>query len=110
MVKVIEDGIVQQQITKAKTPTIYNVTMINLDTEYSQALPTKTKKFLIHLKEEGIAFRLAFETGKVATPTEPYLTIPKDRAYCEDLVEVTDTTLYFACSTAGQHIQIICWT
>ena len=54
-------------------PTIYNVTMTNLDTEYSQQLSQYTKKYLIHTRDES-TFRLAFVTGIVAVPGSPFLT------------------------------------
>ncbi len=93
----------------AATPTIYNVTMTNANTEYSQALPASTKKFLIHTRV-GEAFRLAFETGKVATPTAPYFSITPSDAYSEDLVLSSAITLYFASATAGAVAEIITWS
>ena len=93
----------------ATTPVIYNVTMANADTEYSQALPDSTKKFLIHTRD-GTAFRLAFETGKVATPTAPYFTIPTGASYNEDLIQPSSLTLYFGCASAGKIVEIIAWS
>lgn len=89
-------------------PFIYNVTMTNADTEYSQALPQGTKKFLVHTRDES-AFRLAFVTGKVATPTAPYLTILANTSYYEDHVKLVGNTLYFASPDAGKIIEIVCW-
>jgi hypothetical protein len=91
----------------ATTPTLYNVTMTNPDTEYSQALPAKTKKFTIHTRD-GTAFRLAYVTGKVATPTEPYFTIPTNAIKSEDSL-TTATTIYFACAAAAKVIEIEAW-
>jgi len=91
------------------TPAIYNVTMTTADYEYSQALPTNCKKFLIRTRD-GTAFRLAFITGKVAGPTQPYLSVPANTTYYEDGILSTALTLYFACSTAGKVIEIIAWT
>lgn len=95
--------------TPATTPAIYNVTMTNADTEYSQALPASCKKFLIHTRA-GEAFRLAFATGKVATPTEPYFSITPSDAYSEDLVLGAAVTLYFATDDAGAVAEIIAWS
>lgn len=95
--------------TPATTPAIYNVTMTNANTEYSQALPASCKKFLIHTRA-GEAFRLAFATGKVATPTEPYFSITPSDAYSEDLVLGAAITLYFASATAGAVAEIIAWS
>lgn len=91
------------------TPAIYNMTMTNANTEYSQALPANTRKFTIHTRDET-AFRLAFVTGKVATPTAPYLTIPANKVYYEDFVNLTSKTLYFASGSAGKIIEIVAWT
>ncbi|MBS7622809.1 hypothetical protein KEJ39_03935 [Candidatus Bathyarchaeota archaeon] len=94
---------------KSTSANIYNVTMTNADTEYSQALPSNCKKFLIHTRD-GTSFRLAFVTGKVATPTEPYFTIPASQSYYEDFIEPSSLTLYFACGTAGKTVEIIAWS
>ncbi len=98
-----------KKVNRATTPPIYNVTMTNADTEYPQALPANTKKFLIHTRD-GTAFRLAFVTGKVAGPTAPYFTIPTDVPYWEDFIEPSSLTLYFACGSAGKVVEIICWS
>ncbi len=96
-------------LSSADTPAIYNVTMTLADTEYSQALPSNCKKFLIHTRD-GTAFRLAFVTGKVATPTAPYFTVPSANSYNEDLIQPSTLTLYFGCAEAGKVIEIIAWT
>jgi len=83
--------------------------MTNLDTEYNQALPSNCKKYLLHCRD-GTSFRLAFVTGKVATPTEPYFTVPANGQYWEDHLETpSGRTLYFACASAGKVIEIIAW-
>lgn len=88
-------------------PTIYNVTMTLADTEYSQALPANLRKFLVQTRD-GAVFRLAFATGKVAGPTEPYLTVRSP--YNEDLILVeSPLTLYFGCAEAGKVVEIVCW-
>lgn len=99
--------LVETSLKLAETPTIFNVTMANANTEYSQALPSDTRRFSIKTRD-GTAFRLAFETGKVATPTAPYLTIPANSEYYEDDLR-TGGTLYFACGTAGKVVEIIAW-
>jgi hypothetical protein len=104
-----EDGNLANIPKKSSSPAIYNVTMTNADTEYSQALPSNCKKFLIHTRD-GTAFRLAFTSGKVAGPTEPYFTVPTGQAYYEDFIEPSSLTLYFACGTAGKTVEIIAWS
>ncbi|MBU1449201.1 hypothetical protein KKF45_05145 [Patescibacteria group bacterium] len=94
---------------RAEIPAIYNVTMTLADTEYSQALPSACKKFLIQVRD-GTAFRLAFVTGKVATLTEPYLTIAANCIYNEDLIGPIALTLYFGCDVASKVVEIVAWS
>jgi len=96
-------------VQRATTVAIYNVTMTLANTEYSQALPANCKKFLIHTRD-GTAFRIAFVTGKVATPTEPYFTIPANASYNEDGIQPATLTIYFACVSAGKVVEIIAWS
>lgn len=96
-------------VGKATDPEIYNVTMTLANAEYDQALPADTKKFMIHTRD-GTEFRLAFETGRVAVPTEPYFTVPDFEAYWEDLIEPASLTLYFGCADTLKVIEIICWS
>jgi len=97
-----------EEALHAKTPHIYNVTLTSADTEYSQALPDGTKKFSVQERDDN-AFRLAFETGKVAAPAEPYLPL-ESQTYYEDGVYTSGVTLYLASSVADSHIVIIAWT
>lgn len=102
------------------SPTIFNVTMANANTEYSQALPPHTKRFSIKTRD-GTAFRIAFVTGKVAAPTAPYLTVPANVEYSEDSLNVgfeagvvigagVLLTLYFGCGVAAKVVEIIAWS
>lgn len=93
----------------AQTVAIYNVAMTNANTEYSQALPANCKKFSIGLRD-ATGFRLAFVTGKVATPTEPYKTVQPGFEYADDLVEPASLPLYFASAVAGKTAEIIAWS
>jgi len=94
--------------TVGRIPVIYNTTMTIASTEYSQAL-TNCKKFIILMRENDTEFRIAFVTGKVATPTAPYFTVPEGSSYDEDNINFTGT-IYFACASAGKNIQIIAWS
>ena len=99
---------------KGRTPEIHNVTMTVADTEYSQELPYRCLKYLIHTRDES-EFRLAFETGIVAVPAGEYFTVPQGTRYWEDGVNNENvagslTTLYFASDSAGKVIEIIVWT
>jgi hypothetical protein len=91
------------------TPTLYNVTMTLANTEYSQALPANTKRFSIKTRD-GTAFRIAFVTGKVAAPTDPYETVPANWEYYEDTLLLAASTLFFGCAGAGKIVEITVWT
>ncbi len=98
------------EVTGSHTPTVYNVTMTNANTEYSQALPANTKKFSVSLQSNDAAYRLAFATGKVAAPTAPYLTIAAGYGYEESFNGSADSlTIYAACGVAGKVLQIVAW-
>lgn len=96
-------------ISYSTTPTPYNVVMTTENTEYSQVLPEGTKRFSLQMRENDTAFRVAYVTGKVAAPTEPYYTIQVAREYYEPDLNFTGT-IYFACASAGKHIEIMAWT
>lgn len=99
--------------TNADTPFIHNVTMTVADTEYNQELPQGCKQFTIHTRDES-EFRLAFVTGKVATPVAPYLTVLANSRYYENDLYIdaptgSRVTLYFASASAGKIIEIVSW-
>ena len=95
-----------------KTPTIYNVTMTAADTQYSQALPTGCKEIEVSVQggTDSNTYRLAFVTGKVETPTAPYLQFNCDERFKVEDMDLRSQTLYFACSTTSKVLQIIAWT
>jgi len=86
----------------------YAVAMTSADTQYSQAL-TDVKKFRIHTRD-FTEFRLAFVTGKVATPTDPYETVPAGSEKYEDNLNIANLTLYFASGVAGKTAEIEVWS
>jgi hypothetical protein len=90
------------------TPTVYNLTLTLANTEYSQALPANTREFRFRCRTL-YDVRFSYETGKVATPTAPYLTLPMGSDYWSDWCNLSTTTIYFASSTAGVVIEIECW-
>ena len=89
--------------------TVYNVTLTLADTEYSQALPANTRQFRFRCRT-AFAVRFAFVTGKVATPTAPYLTLPANGDYYSDENKLGSLTLYLASSEAGVVVELECWT
>lgn len=91
----------------SSSPVIYNVTMTTQNTEYSQALPSGTKKFLIKCRT-SYAIKLAFVANASGTT---YVTVPADRAFKEEDLSLSGSrTLYFQCATAGQVAEIVAWS
>lgn len=93
------------------TPTVYNNTLTSADTEYSQALPTNCRGFEFQCRSEADV-RFAFETGKVATPTSPYMTLKAGDYYASFPLSQgsSPSTLYLASATAGVVVEIITWS
>jgi hypothetical protein len=98
----------------SRYPTIVTETMTVADTEYDTELPENCKDWLIHTRDES-SFRLAFETGHVDTPVEPYFTVPAGKSVSMgDFFNSTQAgervTLYYASGSAGKVIELIYWT
>jgi len=91
---------------QATTPTIYNVTLTSADTEYKQALPSKTKKFTVQCRTASDV-KLAFTEGESGTN---YVTIKANTNYYEDNVLAESLTLYMQSTQAGVVVEIIAWT
>lgn len=92
-----------------KEPTLYHVTVTNADTEYSQALPTNATAADVRL-QDGTAFRLAWVTGKVATPTAPYLTVPAGHKYSRVGMSTRRAyTIYIAAPAGTKTAEIEVW-
>ena len=91
------------------TATKYAVALTLANTEYSQALPANTKKFRIHLRDYA-EFRFAYGTGKVATPTDPYETIPAGSEKYEDGLNLAALTVYLASPVADKTAEIEAWS
>lgn len=93
----------------ASAPVLFNVTLTNANTEYSQALPSGCSHFEMQARSAAV-IRFAFEAGRVATPTAPYVTIKADGSYSSyDLWGGQTMTVYFASATAGAIVEIIAW-
>jgi hypothetical protein len=93
------------------TPHLYNVTCTNANKEYSQVLPTNTKKIILSVIDgtDSDNLRISYETGKVATPTSPYKKYSQSIEYSiEDILY--NGSIYFASSLAGVVVQIECWS
>ena len=90
------------------TAAVYNVTLTSADTEYSQALTANTREFRFRCRT-WFPVRYAFVTGKVATPTTPWLTLPAGSDYWADNANLAATTLYLAADEAGVIVEIEEW-
>jgi len=91
-------------------PTLYNVSLAATGTEYSQAF-TNAKKIVVSIQGGAATdnFRLAYVTGKVATPTAPYLQYSESTVYLMDNINIASGTLYLATTKAGVTAQIEIW-
>jgi len=91
------------------TPTPYNLTLTNANTEYSQALSAHCRGFEFQCQSET-SIRFAFVTGKVATPTAPYITLKAGDYFSSPPIHsVGAMTIYFASATAGVVVEILEW-
>ena len=71
-----------------RTISVYNVTLTNANTEYSQELPPNTRSLAIQSRT-AVDVRAAFVTGKVATPTAPYFTMKSGSALALQDLQLT---------------------
>lgn len=90
------------------SPTIFNITLTDADTEYPQLLPSGVKDFRFKCRTL-YDIRYSFDTGSVATPTAPYLTLPAGGDYHSDRNDLSGMTLYLASSQAGVVVEIEVW-
>lgn len=92
------------------TPTLYNTTLTNVNTEYSQALPSGCRGFDMQCRTAKDV-RFAFVTGKVAGPTAPYMTMKSGGAYSSPQLNqaAAPSTVYLASSTAGVVVELLAW-
>ena len=89
-------------------PTAYNITLTLANTEYSQLLPSGIKELRFRCRTL-YDVRFAWETGKVATPTAPYLTLPAGSDYFSDKKDISGKKIYLASSQAGVIIELSVW-
>ena len=92
-------------------PTVYNIALVSANVEYSQLLPSSTRELRFRCRTNDDV-RFAWVTGKVATPTAPYLTLPAGCDYHSDENDLTATTLYLASSVdqGGVIVELEVWT
>lgn len=101
-----QDVIIAAMVNKATSPTPTNVTMTSADTEYSHALSSDTKRFMVQCRGSYDVL-LAFVSEQSGTT---YITIKSGQNYWEDALDLTGITLYFQCATAAQILEILEWS
>lgn len=87
---------------------VENIELTDADTEYSVVLPSSARQFRFRCREASV-LRYAYETGKVATETNPYLSLPANADYQSDANDITGLTIYFASSDAGVTVEMEIW-
>ncbi len=107
----LDNKMIKQTRLAITTPAIYNVTCTLADTEYSQALPSNCGFFEFQARTEAV-IRFAFVTGKVATPTVPYITLKAGDYYYGPMTDQgpNPLTIYIASPTAGTVVEILAWS
>ena len=91
------------------TITEANVALTNADTEYSYALPTNTKGFLLKARKLNSQLKFCFTSGQSGTT---YFTITYNDRFnsFEYNVDLDGKTLYFQSTKAGDVAEIIVFT
>ena len=88
-------------------PQQFRVSAVLADTEYSQALPSRTRRFEIHTESRRGTIKLGYAVGDT---TNNYRTIKPGNTYREEGIDVTGMTLYFKINKAGETLEILTWT
>ena len=97
------------QTSEPLTPgTPINLTLTDANTEYTATIPVGTKRIRFQARTSAVV-RYAFVTGKVATPTAPYMTLKADGVYDSAEKLSWGGTLYFGTPTATTVVEIETW-
>jgi len=113
VVSEIVDVTIENLPAAVDTPTVYNVTLALADTEYEQVLPNNTKEILIKSRAlAGVLYdiRWAWETGRVAIPTVPYMTLEAGLNYGSDGNDLDGQSIFLASAQAGVVVEVEVWT
>lgn len=87
-------------------PIIFNVDCPDADTEYSQALPDKTKQFLIKVRGGRAIMKVAFSETESSTN---YITVDPGVSYKTTDISVIGKNVYFQLNSPGKVVEIIAW-
>ena len=102
---VAKPGQFYRATTSAK---IEHKVLLVADTEYEYEIPNGTRKIEIQNSNANV-LRYAWESGKVATPEEPYGTIKINGTKYDDNINLYNKKIYFASSNAGDVVEIETW-
>lgn len=88
-------------------PTIFNLTLTDANTEYSQAIPANARKVLVRERTGGADLKLAYISGESGSN---FVTIQSGAAKAIDNVYMKDLTLYLQSPTATVVVEIEVWS
>jgi len=92
-------------VSNVGTPTIFNVTATDKDTEYSQLLPDNTAQFIVRARNRS-RLQISYTTGQTSTN---YLTIMPGNIYSVESIKLTGKTIYFESSKDNTVVEIVTW-
>ncbi len=95
----------------AAQPEIFNLTLTDANTEYSQALPVGVRKFTIQSRDVSADVKISFVSGESGSK---FITILGNASYSENLIHtpVGETLTVYAqtTSTAAPVLELMSWT
>lgn len=87
-------------------PTIANVTITDVNTEYSYTLPIGTTRFTFKLRNIGVPAKVCFVSGASGTV---YQNLANGQTYREKDIKRGSNILYFQAPSANQTAEIMSW-
>lgn len=93
---------------------LFTKVLTDANTEVEQELPIATKSLRFQART-SVSVRYAFETGRVATPTAPFMTLKPDDVYENTGLDltvkggVTATSIFLASASGGAIVEIETW-
>ena len=94
-------------MNSSKNPSLRSVTCVTADTEYAVPIEKGSKQVTLRTNHLTADFRLAFQTGAVATPTEPYISIANGREYFVTDINMIDGDTWYVASTVDNTVIVI---
>ncbi len=91
-------------VEAGSTPTVYNVSAPLADTEYSQALNSATKSFMIKVRGSAL-LKVAFQSGESSSN---FITVDLHCVLVQDALNFSGA-LYFQTNKPSQVIEILEW-